>query len=427
MNILIVTQYFWPENFRINELAVSLVNKGHQVSVLTGTPNYPEGKFFKGFGWFKRNKETHEGVKIFRVPIIPRGQGNKIVLALNYISFVISASIFSPFVCRKKSDIIFVYEPSPITVGIPTILLKKIKKIPLFFWVQDLWPETLSAVGVVSSKSLIYKLINRLVKSIYTRCDRILVQSQAFETSIKHHIEKDQSLYYFPNCAEKLYQPISLDRERIEYQQMPKGFCIMFAGNIGFAQDFETIIEAAKILKKHKDIQWVIFGDGRARNWAEKRLDKLGLTNVFHFLGKHPVEEMPVFFSYADVMLVTLKKDPIFALTIPAKIQSYLACAKPIIAGIDGEGARIVEESGAGISCKAETPEALAETVLKMYHKSDNDRNAMGRAGRKYFENHFESDMLVSRLENWMLDEICSNSVDQEVNQSKVIEASNDK
>jgi colanic acid biosynthesis glycosyl transferase WcaI len=427
MNILIITQYFWPENFRINDLAVSLSGRGHQVTVLTGTPNYPEGKFFKGFGWFKKNTDVYKGVKICRVPIIPRGQGSKILLTFNYISFVISASIFGPIFCRQKADLIFVFEPSPITVAIPAILLKKIKKAPLFFWVQDLWPETLSAVNIVSKGNPIYKLMTKLVKSIYSKCDRILVQSRAFEESIRKHISKEKPLFYFPNCAEKLYQPVPINIKSPENNEMPKGFRVMFAGNIGFAQDFETILTAANLLKDYHEIKWVIIGDGRARSWAEEKLTNIGLSDAFHFIGKHPVEKMPIYFSYADVMLVTLKKDPIFALTIPAKIQSYLACSKPIIAGLDGEGARIAHESGAGLACNSENPQALAEIVLEMYNMPENQRKQMGNSGRKYFEENFESDMLVSRLESWMLDEINNRLVNHEVNPSPSIKALNDK
>jgi colanic acid biosynthesis glycosyl transferase WcaI len=410
MNILIITQYFWPENFKINDLAVSLFRRGHHVTVLTGIPNYPEGKFFKGFGWFKKNSEVYQGVKIYRVPLIPRGQGSKILLALNFLSFAVSASILGPLLCRSKVDIIFVYEPSPITVGIPALFFKKIKKAPIFFWVQDLWPETLSSVEAVSLNSMTYKLIGKLVKSIYSRCERILIQSQSFESSIKNHIEKDKRVYYFPNYAEKLYQPLVLDKGSAEFSEMPKGFRVMFAGNIGFAQDFGTIVKAAKVLKYYKDIKWIIIGEGSARRWAEGKISKLGLTEVFHFLGKHPAEKIPRYFSFADALLVTLKKDPIFALTIPSKVQSYLACSKPIVAGLDGEGNRIINEAEAGVTCPSENPEALAEAILKIYHKSDEERKQMGADGRRYFEKHFESEMLTSRLENWMFEELNSSS-----------------
>jgi colanic acid biosynthesis glycosyl transferase WcaI len=402
MNILIVTQYFYPESFRINDIAFNLAKRGHQVTVLTGTPNYPEGKFYKGFGWFKKTKENIEGVNVIRVPIIPRGKAGKIRLLLNYLSYAFAASIVGPFICHARFDVILAFQLSPATIGIPAVVMKKIKKAPLLFWVQDLWPESISAVGAAKSSSPFLKPIGSLIKFLYAKSDRILVQSKAFESSIKKYRQDIDTLDYLPNCAEKLYKPLSLNKETSEYKQMLKGFRVMFAGNIGVAQDFDTILKAASILKDQNDIKWIIIGDGRAKTWVEKRVHELNLSDVFQFLGKHPVEKMPRYFSNADVMLVTLKKEPIFALTIPAKIQSYLACAKPIVAGLDGEGARIIDESGAGISCNAEDPKALSEAVIKMYKKSSSQRDKMGLAGRDFFLNNFESDMLVSRLENWM-------------------------
>jgi colanic acid biosynthesis glycosyl transferase WcaI len=402
MKILIVTQYFWPEIFRINELAFTLAKRGHEVTVLTGTPNYPEGKFFTGFGCFKRNTEVFKRVRIHRIPIVPRGKNNKIQLFLNYLSFVVSGSILGPFKCRSKFDVIFVYEPSPITVGLPAIVFKFIKKAPLLFWVQDLWPETLSAVDVVRSKTIL-NIIGWLVAFIYYHCDRILIQSEGFRTSLSQYKIENEKILYFPNSAEELYRPIAKKADDKEKELLPYGFRIMFAGNVGAAQDFPTILKAANKLKEYEDIHWVILGDGRMKPWVEGQIDKLELKKTVHLLGKYPVESMPKFFSHADVLLATLKSEPIFDLTIPAKIQSYLACGKPIIAGIGGECARIVNESGAGISSIPENPEDLAEAVLKIYRLPFEKRQQMGQAGRDYFEKHFDGKILVKRLESWMI------------------------
>lgn len=176
----------------------------------------------------------------------------------------------------------------------------------------------------------------------------------------------------------------------------------MFAGNIGAAQDFQTIIVTAEKLKGHEDIHWVIVGDGRLREWAESEVRARGLSDNFHFLGRHPLEAMPAFFSHADALLVTLKKEPIFALTIPAKIQSYFACGKPVIAALDGEGAMIVEEAGAGVTCPAESPDELVSAILKMYEIPKSEREKMGMNGRKYYEANFDRDMLLDKLEQWM-------------------------
>jgi glycosyltransferase involved in cell wall biosynthesis len=398
MHILIVTQYFWPENFRINDLALGLLERGHQVTVLTGVPNYPDGSFFDGYGYFNKQQDYH-GVKVLRVPLIPRGNGGGLRLALNYISFAVSASVFGPLLCRGTVDQIFVFEPSPITVGIPALILKKLKSAPVLFWVQDLWPESLSATGAVKSKAVL-ALVAHLVKFIYQRCDRILIQAKSFFDSIQQQGGEKDRIFYFPNSAESLFTTPSSASTHI--LPLPEGFKIMFAGNIGAAQDFETIIAAAERLQWHKDIQWIIIGDGRMRGWSEAEVKNRGLSNNVHFLGRYPLEAMPAFFSHADVLLVTLKKEPIFALTIPSKIQSYLACGRPVIAALNGEGANVVEEAGAGFTCPGGAPDALAQAVLKMYETPKPEREKMGANGRAYYEANFDRDMLLDRLDGWM-------------------------
>lgn len=407
MNILIVSQYFWPENFRINDLALGLLERGHNVTVLTGCPNYPQGKFFDGYGLFNR-KEDYYGVKVVRVPLVPRGKGSGVRLALNYLSYAMSASTLGPLLCNEKIDLIFVFQMSPVTMGIPALVFKKLHDAPIVFWVQDLWPESISATGFIKSKSIL-QLIGRLVRYIYQGCDRILIQSEAFLDSVAQKGVRKSDIYYYPNYAEQLYQPMSASSERADEISMPSGFRVMFAGNIGVAQDFGTILKAAELLRVEKDIHWVILGDGSMLSWVKNQIVERNLTNSVHLLGRHPPESMPTFFTLADVMLVTLKKDPIFELTIPSKLQSYMACAKPIIAALDGEGAKIVEDAGAGLSCPAEDPEGLARQVLTMYRMSKLTLNEMGETGRKYYEANFERDMLIDRLNVWM-GEITSSS-----------------
>ena len=398
MHILIVSQYFWPENFRINDLALGLLERGHQVTVLTGVPNYPDGSFFDGYGYFNKQQDYH-GVKVVRVPLIPRGNGGGLQLALNYLSFAVTASVFGPLLCKGKFDQIYVFEPSPITVGIPALILKKLKSAPVLFWVQDLWPESLSATGAVKSKAVL-ALVAHLVKFIYQRCDRILIQAKSFSNSVQQYGGEKTKIVYFPNSAESLFTMPSTTF--VSIPPLPEGFKVMFAGNIGAAQDFETIICAAEKLHSHKDIHWVIVGDGRMRAWSEAEVKKRGLSNNVHFLGRYPLEAMPSFFSHADALLVTLKKEPIFALTIPSKIQSYLACGRPVIAALDGEGANVIEEAGAGFTCPGGTPDVLAQTVLKMYKTSKHEREKMGENGREYYKTNFDRDMLIDKLEGWM-------------------------
>ncbi len=401
MHILVVTQYFWPENFRINDLVSGLVASGHRVTVLTGIPNYPEGRFFTGYGIFSNTSQEYQGAKVVRVPLIPRGKGGGVRLALNYISFVLSACLFAPFNCRENYDVIFVCGLSPVTVALPALFLKSFRKIPVMFWVQDLWPESLAATGAVTSIRML-DFVAGMVRWIYLRCDKILVTSRAFRESVEKLGGASKDIIYFPQSAEDVFQ-LSIKNEMPKVlNTIPKGFWIMFAGNIGAAQDFETIISAAEKLKSHENIHWIIVGDGRLRDWAETQVQARKLFDNFHFLGRYPLEAMPTFFSYADVMLVTLKREPIFALTIPAKIQSYLACGRPIVAALDGEGALIVNESGAGFVSPPKDSDGLAQAVLRMSAMAPEQRRSMGEMGRNYYKAHFDRNMLLAALLEWM-------------------------
>jgi glycosyltransferase involved in cell wall biosynthesis len=294
-----------------------------------------------------------------------------------------------------------VYEPSPITVGVPALVVRALKGTPLLFWVQDLWPESLSATGALRSPPLL-RWVERLVRYIYRRCDRILVPSRAFIEPIVRLGINAQRILYLPNTAEALYRPASRTDDPPLAAGLPTGFRVMFAGNIGAAQSFETILAAAERLKSRHGIHWLIVGEGRMQSWVAAEVVRRNLQENVHLLGQHPVHAMPAFFGLADAMLVTLKKDPIFAMTIPTKLQSYLACGKPIVAAIDGEGARVVLEARAGLACPAEEPEALAAAVLAMARLAPEARHEMARRGREYFELHFERAAVLERLEACM-------------------------
>ena len=401
MKILIVTQYFWPENFRINDLVAGLIERGHECTVLTGLPNYPTGKIFRGYGVKVFKSQIHDGARVIRVPLMPRGSGSGLRLALNYISFALFASLFGPFLCRGRYDLVFVYEPSPITVMLPALLLKKLKGAPVMLWLQDLWPESVAATGAIRSKAIL-KLIERLVRFIYRGCDKILTTSRAYHTSIIERGGHPEKIEYFPQSVEKVYRPVEVEGDAPERAHIPNGFNVMFAGNIGAAQDFPTILDAASILKDRRNIHWVIVGDGRMRAWVEKQVLDRGLVGCVHLIGKYPLDAMPRFFALADVMLVTLRKDPIFSLTVPAKIQSYMACGRPIVAALDGEGARIVRESGAGFTVSAERPDLLADAVLAASCMPVEALETMGAGGLAYFNEHFERNMLYDKFECMM-------------------------
>ena len=400
LRILIVTQYFWPENFRINDLAQGLLKMGHNVTVLTGKPNYPSGRLFVGYSFWGKSRDMFAGIEVIRVPLVPRGQGGAARLVLNFLSFALFASLFGPFWCRGSFDVVFVYEPSPVTVGLPGLVMKAVKKAPLMFWVQDLWPESLSATGAVKSKWILNRVAS-LVSFIYKGCDRVLVQSRAFVDRVRAIGADPKRILYYPNSAEELYRPV-LRGPVPDSGVLPDGFRVMFAGNIGAAQSFETILSAAETLRDHRAIHWLILGDGRQARWVQEEVARRDLSQCVHLLGRYPVESMPDWFAQAEVLLVTLRRDPIFALTIPSKIQAYMACGRPILAALEGEGALIVKEAQAGIVVPPEDASALAKAVLQMSLMPPSEREAMGQNGRRYFLQEFDRDTLLVRLDSWM-------------------------
>jgi glycosyltransferase involved in cell wall biosynthesis len=394
MKVLIVSQHFYPENFRINDFAEALVERGHEVTVLTGIPNYPEGRFFGGYGLFSRTNEIWNNIQIIRSPIVERGNASKWRLAINYASFVIGASIAGFFRLGRKFDVIFVHETSPVTVGIPAILMKKLTGAPILFWVLDLWPEYAADAGGIKSKSAL-KWIANLTRWIYSHCDLVLVQSKGFVDSVKRMGVHHENIRYFPSWAESLF---SNEAQRAVVA-LPQGFKVMFAGNVGECQDFPSILIAAEKLRHRSDIHWIIVGDGRMLPWVKAEIASRNLTDTVHLLGRHPVDSMPTFFAQADVMLVTLKSEGIFALTIPGKIQSYLACGKPIVAMLDGEGAKVVEESEAGFSCPASDAQSLASIIEHAAGMNQAELKKLGEQGKKYYETEFERGVAISRAE----------------------------
>lgn len=398
VRILVISQYFWPENFRINDLTQEWAKRGHRVTVLTGIPNYPSGRFFEGYGWFRRNHEEYAGAKIVRVPIIARGKGGTLGLALNYLSFALFASIVAPIKVGRGFDVIFVHEPSPITVGLPAIVMKYFTRAPIVFWVLDLWPESVAASGLRSK--LLLRLLDKLVRFIYRHCNQVLVSSRSFKPRVAAQGVPEHRIRYFPNWAEPVFK--SNPKNSPPPVALPVGFRVMFAGNIGTAQDFPTIVEAAKLLKGHSDIHWIVLGEGRVLPWLKKEIITHGLSSVFHLLGQHPIEVMPAFFSHADVMLVSLKSDPIFSLTVPAKVQAYLACGKPILGMLDGEGSRIIEEASAGICCRPTSPADLAAALLRLKEASPKELEQMGANALRYSRAEFSRNMLIDRLDDWL-------------------------
>jgi colanic acid biosynthesis glycosyl transferase WcaI len=397
MHILIVTQYFWPEHFRINDLVLGLKERGHRVTVLTGKPNYPKGKFYEGYSFLNKSEENWNEIKVYRAPLVPRGNGGALRLILNYLSFAFF-SIFTLLRVKERPDVIFVYEPSPVTVGVPAVMAKWKFKVPIYFWVQDLWPDSIASAGNIRNP-IILSILDRLTRWIYKNSTKVLIQSRGFKSRILAQGVNPSKIIYFPNWTENYYKPVL--KNELYSQYFEGKINLIFAGNIGESQDFETLIEAASIIHKvNSSVHWVIIGDGRLKNFVQQQLVERGLGKVFKLIGSFAPEQMPEFFSHADALIVSLKKDPLFAITIPSKIQSYMACGKPIITALDGEGSTIVEEAKAGLISNAGNSEALAKVILDFVDLNPEQKEKMGLNSLKYYQEKFDRDMLINKLIN---------------------------
>ncbi|QVE16157.1 glycosyltransferase family 4 protein [Pseudomonas cichorii] len=399
LKVLVVTQYFWPENMRINDLVRDLSAKGHEVTVLTGLPNYPEGKVFESYREKPEGFSQYCGAEVIRVPLVPRGK-RSLTLVLNYLSFFISASTLGAFKLRgRKFDTIFVYAVSPVMAAIPALVIGRLKRAPVFVWVLDLWPETLRAVGVLK-QPLLLGLIGKVVSWIYNRTDYLLLQSHGFLDNVRRYCTRpitDDRLVYFPSWAEDDFSSSSPPLCDL-IKPDPNVFTVVFAGNLGEAQDFPAVLDAAESLRASNVVRWVIVGDGRMSEWIAEQIASRQLDNV-HLLGRHPLEAMPGLFAQADALLVSLKTNDVFEKTIPGKVQAYLASGRPILGMINGEAARVINESGAGFACDSGDAQGLAAITRALADAGQTQRESMGRAGRNYYEQHYAKGNLLMRLE----------------------------
>lgn len=399
MKILLVTQYFYPENFKGNDIAFEMQKKGHEVTVLTGIPNYPKGEFFNGYGYFKRRRETVNGVKVIRTFLIPRGNSTAIPLMVNYFTWFVFASFYAVYLAlSKKFDKIIVQQLSPVMMGLPAVVVKKIQKIPVYFWVLDLWPESLESAGGIKNKKIL-GFFESMVKFLYRNSDKILISSKGFKQSILKKGNFEDKIIYFPNWAEKSINE-SKQNVEINLPKFPSGFNILFAGNVGVAQDLVNAIKAMEIvLKQNKKINFLILGDGRDRKRLEKLVLEKNIEKNIHFFGKYPIETMSYFFSKADCMFVSLKNEPIFSLSLPAKVQAYMSVGKPIISMMNGEGYNIINEADCGFAVHAEDYKDLADKILEIEKLPVIERQRLGENGKSFYQENFVLENCISNLE----------------------------
>lgn len=399
LKIAIVTQYFYPEHFIINDIVRELVRQGHTVEIFTGKPNYPDGIIYDGYSAKGCTNEIWEdGVKLHRVPMRPRLTGGAKNLALNYLSFLFNGLFFFPGSLKKQSfDAIIVYGVSPITAAVPAILMKFLTRAHLFVWVQDLWPESLKATGFIKN-SMTLRLVGLLVKGIYAFADTILVQSKAFVTPVMKYA-KANKIFYYPNSYRKPttveVSESGLPSDFIDL--LERNFCVVFSGNLGHAQSLDTLIDAAIRLKHLSELKIVIVGSGSRLRWLQDQKKQLNLDNVI-LPGRFPASAMDEIFEKSKGLLVTLTRDEIFSYTVPSKVQAYMAAGRPLLAALDGEGARVIEESGAGLCSRAEDAASLAQNIEVLYNRSPEERDIMGEAGFRYFSEHFEMQGQCQRL-----------------------------
>jgi glycosyltransferase involved in cell wall biosynthesis len=395
MRVLIISQHYWPEAFRVNDLAAGLRERAHEVEVLSGMPNYPGGHYFEGYRPWGPLSQQREGIRIHRVPVIPRRRGGAIPLALNYASFALAGALRAPWLVSGRWDVAFVFQPSPVTAIFPALVMRMFGGPPVVAWVQDLWPESIATSGLSRSR-VIMAIARRVSEFLYRSCDLLLAQSQGFVPRLIACGARQDKVDYLPNWAEDAYRSTATAASPGPAENW---FTVLFAGNLGRFQGLNVILDAAERLRQDNTIRWIIVGDGPLRSWFEGEVARRGLVQNVQLVGRKPLCEMPALFSRAGALLVTLRADPLNALTIPSKVQSYLAAGVPVIAAIDGEGARVIDESRSGFAGPAGDGAALATNVLRMRDLKPEERHALGQAGRQYYLEQFDRKVCLDRIE----------------------------
>ena len=392
MKILIITQYFYPETFRVNTLCTELVKRGHKVTVLTGYPQYPQGQIYDGYGFKKPYEKEWNGAKIERVKMRPRGK-TPLGLLLNCYTFVAEGKKWVKK-CTEKYDAVYVFEVSPVTVGLPAIAYKEKFDSPIFFNVQDLWPENVEIVLGIHNK-LIIGTINKIVDKIYSASDKILCSSNSFVENISERgVSKDKLVFWPQFCTEPHFLNVSKPEcYSDEY------FNIVFTGNIGEAQGLDLLVEAAMNLQE-TNVRWFLVGDGRARQRLEKKVIENHLENSIVFIGKVSEEEANRYIYFADCAYLSFQKNKLFDMTLPAKLQSYMACGTPILAAAGGESARVIKDAQCGFICEQDADKLAS--MIKDDILSSNNMDVMRANAKKYFDKHFAMDLVIDKLEVMM-------------------------
>lgn len=399
MKILVVCQYYYPEPFRISDICESLVKKGHAVTVLTGLPNYPEGRVLDDYRNGKKRNEVIKGVNVIRCFEIGRGNSH-IRLFFNYISFAVSATIKAIFM-KEEYDAIFVNQLSPVIMGIPAIAYKKKHHKRILLYCLDLWPDSLASGGIKEG-SIIYKLVYKISRWVYSSSDMILVTSSTFQDYFRNTLRINNiDIKYLPQYAEDLFNQLSEETAaQIAASSENKVHNFVFTGNIGSIQSVETIIRAANELRNYSDITFHIIGEGSKLDECKQLANALQLINV-KFYGRRPVDEMPQFYKSADAMLITMKNNKTLSYTLPGKVQTYMAAGKSIIGSINGETRRVIEQADCGFCCDAENYKGLAGLIIKFLNSDK--KEMMGANAQKFYLDNYSKEKFMSSLDDILI------------------------
>lgn len=402
--ILVVTQYIYPENFKSNELVFEMAKRGYHVDVLTGIPNYPEGVYFKGYGIFKRRIEKKDGVNFYRCWQSPRGRkASGVGLGLNYITFVMSATLWVLFffVWKKKYDAIITHEPSPITQLIPACLIGMIRRVPVYSWIMDIWPDAMKNSVSPGLYKKVAPILTAITEWTYRHSHKILITSKGFEQLICRNADYHDKMVYYPNWSVDM----SVGADKFETPKLPEGFRIILAGNLGESQDLDHIGECMKLLYEHKEVKWIFVGDGSWKKWLDDFIKENGLSDTAVTLGRFPGSAMPAFFKQADAMLVTLRGGFIdLDMTVPARVQSYMSAGRPILAMIGQGTVDLVNEADCGYGVAPSDYKALADVIVNKVLPHREEFEAKGKNGRKFYEEHFTLDHCIDHLEEIIKD-----------------------
>lgn len=391
MKILVVCQHYWPEPYPLQDVCEELVRRGHQVDLITGVPNYPLGKIYSGYEKGRNRSQIRNGVRIHRTFTIGR-RSNVVFRFLNYFSFAISSVLYA-WRMKEEFDVVFTNQTSPVMMsgGALAYGRKHGKKVVLYC--MDLWPASLAAGGIQKG-SLIYHVFGWISRVIYRGADRILITSEMFRDYLHREFGiENEKICYHPQYTQLNFPKTSIpEKSTVD---------LMFAGNVGVAQSIPTILHAAKLLEDREELRWHIVGDGSELVSSQKLAEELGLSNVI-FHGRKPQEQMPEYFEIADAMLVTLTGDPLISLTLPGKVQSYMAAWKPIIGAANGEIPRTIAKSGCGFCAPAEDAAGLAAAVREFLACPDKD--TLGENARRYYLAHFSRTRFMEKLEQELAD-----------------------